>query len=394
MLTDFQQKFDNAYEDIFNKVLVGKVIANYRYEPVLKFGESVERFALDLSGVKVRTTVRGSNSTIDDITDSVDLLTINVEKEAVFSLPDGVVTQAGPLSPGEVAGMNIAMKVATDLDSRILYETLSSAYDFDTGDLTTMASTGVPFLLDATNIPLFISRAPAKLLRQNQILTGLVMVIDSLAVSSFEQYLMGKGIDLAGAVFKNGYTGTIHGADLYVTENLTAEAQIHYTGAMADEETITINGVVFRAQTGAIAAAGDVDASVSTTQFLTNLEAALNAPQTASGTYFGLSAADLATIQALNITATKLSATDLKIVCRGSGRLILAENQTNATWLYNFMHFYFGKKGAIDVVVQDLKKIDIRPSSLQRASNYFSSYLAGIKTFADGAKKFLDVLAY
>ena len=39
----------------------------------------------------------------------------------------------------------------------------------------------------------------------------------------------------------------------------------------------------------------------------------------------------------------------------------------------------------IDVIV------DIRPTSDRRGNNIFSSYLAGVKTFADGAKKFLQV---
>jgi hypothetical protein len=33
----------------------------------------------------------------------------------------------------------------------------------------------------------------------------------------------------------------------------------------------------------------------------------------------------------------------------------------------------------------------MRPTADRRGTNVFSSYLAGLKTFADGAKKFLDV---
>jgi hypothetical protein len=34
----------------------------------------------------------------------------------------------------------------------------------------------------------------------------------------------------------------------------------------------------------------------------------------------------------------------------------------------------------------------MRPTADRRGTNVFTSYLAGVKTFADGAKKFLDVL--
>ena len=38
-----------------------------------------------------------------------------------------------------------------------------------------------------------------------------------------------------------------------------------------------------------------------------------------------------------------------------------------------------------------MKNVDMRPTADRRGTNVFSSYLAGLKTFADGAKKFLDV---
>ena len=42
-LTDFKPQFDNAYQEIFLKVLVSMKIANTRFKSTLKFGESVER---------------------------------------------------------------------------------------------------------------------------------------------------------------------------------------------------------------------------------------------------------------------------------------------------------------------------------------------------------------
>ena len=392
-LINFQEHFDNAYEAIFNKVLVGKSIANLRFEKKLKYGESVERFAYDISGVKVRSTVRGNASTIDSISDTSELLTINLEKEAVFHISDGEVTQAGPLNPGEVIGGQVAIKVATDLDARILGETLNAEFDFDTGDLTTGASTGVPFTLDSTNVPKAVVRMPAKLRSKNQTLTNLCWVIDSYGASDIEQYLMGKSIDLAGYVFKNGYAGTVRGADLIVSENLTGEAVLTDSGTFADGETFIINGVTFTMKTAlsSPAVAGEIVIGDDLAASMTNIAAALNAPGTTTATFTALSAADQETIADLNITATK-TATTVTIVAVGSGRLTLSETGASTSWSSNFIHSYFGKKGAIDVVVQDMKKVDMRPTADKRGTNVFTSYLAGIKTFADGKRKFLDVL--
>ncbi len=393
-LINFQEHFDNAYEAIFNKVLVGKSIANLRFEKKLKYGESVERFAYDISGVRVRSTVRGNASTIDSISDTSELLTINLEKEAVFHISDGEVTQAGPLNPGEVIGGQVAIKVATDLDARILGETLNAEFDFDTGDLTTGASTGVPFTLDATNVPKAVVRMPAKLRSKNQTLTNLCWVIDSYGASDIEQYLMGKSIDLAGYVFKNGYAGTVRGADLIVSENLTGEAVLTDSGTFSDGETFTINGVKFTMKTALSAGpavAGEIVIGDDLAASMTNIAAALNAPGTTTATFTALSAADQETIADLNITATKTTKT-VTIVAVGSGRLTLSETGASTSWSSNFIHSYFGKKGAIDVVVQDMKKVDMRPTADKRGTNVFTSYLAGIKTFADGKRKFLDVL--
>lgn len=386
------------YEEIFNKVLVGKSIANLRFEKKLKYGESVERFAYDISGVKVRSTVRGNISTIDPIADTTELLTINLEKEAVFHISDGEVTQAGPLNPGEVIGGQVAIKVATDLDARILGEVVNAEFAFDTGDLTTGVSTAIPFTLDSTNVPKAVVRMPAKLRSKNQTLTNLCWVIDSYGASDIEQYLMGKSIDLAGYVFKNGYAGTTRGADLIVSENLTGEAWLNISEDVTNTNTITINGVVFTfvtALSSGPAVAGQVKLGADAAATRVNLTAALNAPETTSANYTALSGNDLETIEDLKITAVNdITNTKVKITAVGSGRLTVAEGLTHASnvWTYNFIHSYFGKKGAIDVVVQDMKKVDMRPTADKRGTNVFTSYLAGIKTFADGKKKFLDVL--
>ena len=85
--------------------------------------------------------------------------------------------------------------------------------------------------------------------------------------------------------------------------------------------------------------------------------------------------------------------TTTKIVGTGSGRMVISTSLTNTNHVLtrNFIHAYFGKKGAIDLVVQDLSPVDMRVTTDRRGTNVFSSYLAGIKTYADGAKKFLDV---
>lgn len=384
------------YQEIFQKVLVAKEIANLRFKPTLKYGESVERVAYDISSVRVRSVSRGSASTIDSITDSSELLTINLEKEAVFHISDGEATQSGPLNPGEVIGAQVAVKVAQDLDGRFFNEVLNSAYTFDTGDLTTLSSSGTPFAENSTTVPQMVTMMPAKLRRNNQMLSNLCFVTDSFGAGLMTQYLLGKSIDLAGSVYANGYAGDVSNAQMYVSENLTGTAELFLNTQPTDGDTVSINGITFTYKTVLGATPGNVLIGANAAAARANLVALINAPGTTTAQGVALSAANqVALTDTYKITATDvIASTKITIAGIGSGALTVAETLTAVAdvWSKNCVHGYFGKKGAIDMVVQDLKEVDMRETADRRGTNVFSSYLAGIKTFTDGSRKFLNVL--
>lgn len=384
------------YQEIFQKSLVAKEIMNTRFEPKLKFGESVERVAYDISGVRVRDVVRGNASVIDNVTDTSELLTVNLEKEATFHISDGEMTQAGPLNPGEVIGGKVALKVALDLDGRCFAEVLNAANTFDNGDLTTGASTGTPITLNSTTVPQLTTRMAAKLKNKanQEVMGNMAFVVDSYAASDIEQYLMTKDFDIMGSTFKNGYAGPVRGAVVYVSEQLTGEVTLTWSGVATDTQTVTLNGVVFTSKaTPAVAGEFDVAASAAAqaTIFgdMVNNAAGYAAGAGSATNYFEFSQANRDILAEAGITASVAGA--VVTIRSKSGRLTVTEGQTNAAFTNNMIHAYYGKKGAIDLVVQDMSPVDMRPTADRRGTNVFSSYLAGIKTFADGAKQFLDV---
>jgi len=390
-LTDFRPEFDNSYQEVFQKALVSKEIMNTRFEAKLKAGESVERVAFNIDGVQVRDVTRGSDSTIDTVTDSSELLTINIEKEAVFRISDGEVTQAGQLNPGEVIGGKIAHKVAQSLDYACFSEVSNAANTFDNGDLTTLSSSGTAITLSSTTVPQMVTRMSAKLryAAQQEEQSNLALVVDSYAAADIEQYLMGKDIDIAGSVFKNGYAGIVRNAQLYVSENLQGQVDLVVDVASADE-TISIFGVTFTAKlVPAVAGEFDIGADVDTQgATMANMINGSATGQNSATGYFEVSAANRQILTNAQVAATYTAATDT-LTITAAGRIIYSDTLSGT--VTNKLHAYFGKKGAIDLVVQDLSPVDMRPESRQRATVVFSSYLAGIKTFADGAKKFLDV---
>ena len=391
-LTDYKVAFDNKYQEIFQKTLVAKDIMNMRLEPTLTYGGSVTRVAMDISGVQVRTVTRGSASTIDSITDTAEALTINLEKEAAFFISDGEVTQTGPLKAMQFAGGEIARKLAIDLDGRCFAEIPNALYSFDNGDLTTGTSSGTAITLSSTTVPQLTTRMGAKLRRKNnqEVMTNMALVVDSYAASDISQFIISKNIDMAGSVFKNGYVGDVSSAQMYISENLPATATLLSTGTFSDGDTVTIQGVVFTMKTTLGATPGNVLIGANAAASITNLTALINAPTVTTAQGVALtSTSDLETIS--KVVAVATSATVMTITTTGLGRLDLSETAANFSWSTNTLLCYYGKKGAIDLVVQDMKEVDIRPTADRRGSNIFSSYLAGIKTFADGARKFLQV---
>jgi len=236
-----------------------------------------------------------------------------------------------------------------------------------------------------------VSRMPAKLRYRNQqeVSTNMCLVVDSYAASDVVQYLLGKNIDLAGSTFKNGYTGDVHNAQLYVSENLKGEVTLVVDVATA-AETVSILGVTFTAR-AIPAVAGEFDIGADADTQGATMENMINGSATglnsATG-YFEVSDADRAILSNAGVVAVYTAASDtLTITARG--RVIFSTTMSGATT--NKLHCYYGKKGAIDLVVQDLSPVDMRPTPDRRGTNVFSSLLAGVRTFSDGAKKFLDV---
>ena len=392
LLNNFAKYYDNAYQDTFFYALVAREVANTRFEPTLTRGESVTRFKFDISNVSVRDTIRHQDSTIDVISDSEDTLLIDREKEMSFRMADGEVTQAlaGAM---QTIGSDVARKLAADLDAWVFSKVVDSSITFDNGDLTTLASTGTPITLNGTTVPQMASRLPAKLARVGrQTLSGLVLVVDAYGASDITQYLMGKDIDLAGSAFRNGYAGIItpmSGATVYVSEHLLGEARLVVDVATADE-TISVMGVTFTAK-AVPAAAGEFDIAGSADAqgaIMANMINGAATGQDLATGYFEVSAADRKILNDAQVRAVYTDATDTLQVF-AAGRLVFSTTMSGAN--SNRLHAYFGKRGGIDLVVQDMKTVDIRQESRQRASVLFSSYLAGAKVFPDAAQTFIDL---
>lgn len=378
-------------------------IANTRFEPNLKFGDTVVRTILNLSAVRVRSFTNLADQTIDPLTDSEETMTVNVQVGAVFPIARLEKIQAGPLDPATKAGKEVAIKVASFLDAEILYRTTSAWATFDTGNLTTASSTGTAITLSSTTVPQMVAQSHAKLFSNNVPMTGLCWVLDPFSLSQIAQYPIGKDLTQQNTVFLNGFSGTLYGAEVYVTNNLTGQALFAMATTPTDGDTVTIGGVTFTFKTVLGTTAGNVLIGGSADVARANLTALLNDPATTTANGVALSAANQIIIQDTLGIGTSSShavavvndntANTMTVYAIGSSRLTLAETLTDGTdtWTKNFVHAYYGMKGAIDVAIQDQPTVEMRDEPRQLTTNIFNNVVAAVKVFTDGTQKYLDV---
>lgn len=395
-LTNFKEQFDNAYQAVFDKVLVAMEIANTRLEKSLSFGASVKRVKYALAPIRVRNITLNQNRTIDSLNDSSETLSVNKNKGADFRISKKEMIQAGPLNPAESIGSEVAKKLSRYIDADVFAEVKNALRTFDTGDLTTMSSSGTAITLSTTNVPQLLAQGRAKMRRDNQDLTSLALVVDGYAGSVIEQYVMSKNIDLAAAAFKNGYAGPVGGAELYLSENLLAEAVLTISSNPTNTQTIIINGFTYTFVTSIGTTEGNVLIEATNDLTVANLvDAILMTAGTAGTKYVAWTDTDPNYYQSnwadLQIAASYASATDkLSLTGTGSGRLVFGGTATYTT-TSNLIHAYYGKKGAIDVVIQDLAEVEMVDDPYQRAKIVRADAIYGIKTFSDGKPQFLDV---
>ena len=397
MLVQFKEQFDNAYQAVFDKVLVAMEIANTRLEKKLEYGASVKRVKYSLAPIRIRNITIGVNRIIDQLNDSGETLLVNKNKGADFRVSKKEMIQAGPLNPAETIGAEVAKKLSRYIDADVFAQVKNALQTFDTGDLTTMTSNGTAIVLSISNIPQFLSQGRAKLRKANQDLTSLALVLDSYGGSVIEQYVMSKNIDLAAAAFKNGYAGPVGGAELYLSENLLAEAVITMSANPTAGQTFSLNGFVYTFVAAIGATPGNVliEAGVDATR--DNLIDAIHQTTGTAGVkYVAWTDTDPGYDQS-NWVDLQLAAVDsdgadtITITGTGSGRLVFGGNATY-TVTKNLVHAYYGKKGAIDVVIQDLAEMEMVDDPYQRAKIIRADAIYGIFTFADGKPQFLDVL--
>lgn len=111
------------------------------------------------------------------------------------------------------------------------------------------------------------------------------------------------------------------------------------TGLFIDTQTITIGGVVFTTVTALSvgpAVAGEVVLGASAAATLTNLTAAINAPDTSSVTFTALSAENSYKIKTILGLTASTSSTVMTLTSSTDSTIVVSDTETNAGWTVNY----------------------------------------------------------
>jgi hypothetical protein len=389
----FEKRYAARFQDILKKTLVSDLISNFRLESNLSFGQTVDRFKADFSGVKVRSEVRTDTArSVDSVSDTAETLTVDQSKYMGLYLHNWDKMQKQQNLP-EIMAKQLAIKMRTKYDGNVLNET-KNAYDtLDAGDIG--GTNGVPVAFNTTNVPLILTNGTAKLRAHNVDEMNMVHIVDPLMTAVTEQYLIGKSIDMAGGVFKNGYVGqATRNLAVHESNSLTSNYSLAFGTNPTANDTITIGQVVFKF-VASPSAAGDIDIGSDAAGSLANLVVAINGGAGAGTAYVEVSTANRVYLQdTIGAIATD-NTTALGLECVGGGRVTCSETLTAAGDIWsataNYLSTYLGKKGSVDVVRQsDVAPMTTNPADRPRITYFWSDMLWGKKTFDDGKQNFLE----
>lgn len=367
-------------------------IVNVEEQATLQKGNVVHRPYR--SSLTPRTYTRGTAVTIRDLTDTDESLTVSTSMVVPFYVDDLDALQHNYKVLNEYAD-DAATVLKNWIDGDVLGEYANATSKVDDSEINGGTS-GNGFTLTTANVLSVFTQAKKKLQKQNLPggLTNLFGVISPEFESVLLNFFANRETPLGDSTGTNGNIGQYMGFDLYVSNGLAFSASLVTSTIPVAADTITINGVVLTAAAnGAATNAGDFSISTTAALATANIVAAINGSGTpGASTYIEFSAANRDLL--MGITATN-NTTSIAIVCEGAGLIAVSETLTPAadvwTGASQIQHQLFGKKGAVDLIIQAKPNVEVKEVPDKLGKNVLPYTLYGLKTFTEGKRMLVDV---
>jgi hypothetical protein len=389
----FKEVWSQEMRGLHPKLDVFRAIASFKEQAGLKNGDKVN---LPYSGsVWSEAYTRGTAITAHDLTNANEYLTVDVQRTCMFYIDD--LDQLQTTYENAVIYAKLSREALGNfVDGDVLGEVLNADSSVDDGDLGGTDGNGIA--LTTTNVLKVFTKAQLKLQELNVFNQGdYFAVISPYFENTLLEYLAGKESALGDSTGQNGHIGKFMGFDLYRSNNLTYSFDIVFTDVGVAIDTLVINGITLTWIATLGTTDGNVNVNNSAAAEATNLYNAFNAPstdiaETATTGYVGIAATTLAGAWD-GISATNGTSGTCHVILSGHGKVTVTDGLTNAsvTAATNIEHEMFGKKGAVEVVIQADSPIRTAEVSDKIGKNYIPYVLYGLKTTDRGDSELVDV---
>jgi hypothetical protein len=389
----FIEVWAKEYQTVWHKINVAKMIADLSFNSQLTKGDVLNRVyrSSDPDDPQLDPYSRGSDITIQDITDTKETLTIDSEYAKGIYVDDFDQVQSN-YQIAAAYGKDNAIFLSNKIDGDVLGEYSNATNTVDDGVLG--GTTGNGITLTTSNVLKVVAECKKFLRKENIPVEDLCGVISP----EFEQVLIeyGAGRDTQGGDMynRNGYMRDFYGFKLYVSNQAAGSAVLQLATQPTDGNTVTINGVVFTFKTTLGSTAGNVLIGADADAARLNLTTLINTPGTTTAQGVALSAADQRKL--MNVTATNdATANTMTVVQTGVGVITVSETLTAAADIWTTalqkQHCVFGKRGFTTLVMQ--KYPSIKPQDAQKRFGKYilNGTLYGYATFTDQKPQFVNV---
>lgn len=359
-LTAFNPQFwAKEMQAIFMKENVAIALANTELRDELLFGTTINKPYR--SHPRVTTYVKGTDITVADRTTGNEFLTVDTAKITPFYVDDLDKIQNKWDAATEFAadGMRLLNNV---IDQAVLAEYANANSNIYAADIGESGATTAIAVTQANVQRLF--GAGSRKMDQLDIAQPLrFAAIGPRILETIRLYVGNRETGFGETVSDNGVIGNRFGFKLYLTNNLPFSATLTTSAAIANAETVIINGCTFTFKDAAAVNAGEVYSGGTDADTTAQLVAAINACSTGvagtSTTYILPSDANAWKITKAGVVATN-NTTNVGIVGYGDIAVSTTMAQGANVWSVQKQYAVFGRVGAIDLLVQKAPNVEFR----------------------------------
>jgi hypothetical protein len=395
----FKTVWSREMQEVLWVTNVWRPQANFRLESELKDGDTIKR--IYPTKMVPASYTRYSDLTFQEGTTTAESLQVNTTPTIPFIISDLDELQSTPKSRQKFTDMAVE-QLNNIINGYYTAEVANANSTIDASNFGGTAGQGAT--ITPANINKMFSIAQRNLGRRNvyKYKPGESEFFANITPDLYQallERLEGKESVLGDKLSENGHAGMYMGFDLYVSNAAYWTGQLSLVTQPTANDTLVIKvadqtiTITFVSSIGTTAGNVLIGANVDVTR--ASLAGLFNAPGTTSATQVALSAEHQALFYGLTATNDN-SADTLTITWRGVGAPIVSETLTDATdtWTVgkNITHNMFGRKGAVDFVIQRYPKIQIDAAENRIEEWKIKPYtLFGKKTFQDGARKLVNV---